>query len=107
MVQYIRTPSCRSAFTGRYFGDAEATDCGVCDNCLKKKRATLLPDEFNRIAEQILSRLSAQPCSAAELVNGLTGIRSEKVWEVLRFLQAENKISTTVQGHLYAPNIRV
>ena len=29
---------CRSAVLQRYFGDAEAEDCGVCDICLAKRR---------------------------------------------------------------------
>ncbi|MGZ3910403.1 MAG: RecQ family ATP-dependent DNA helicase [Flavisolibacter sp.] len=39
MTDYIGTASCRSRFIAQYFGDPAAGDCGVCDNCLEKRRA--------------------------------------------------------------------
>lgn len=33
MLQYIKTKSCRSAFTAKYFGQQNVQRCGVCDNC--------------------------------------------------------------------------
>lgn len=101
MVQYIRTTGCRSRFTGDYFGDKAAANCGICDNCLQKKRQPLSPDEFNSIAAEILLQLNKQKANAADLVDALQNRKQEKVWEVLRFLQAENKVQTTKEGLLY------
>ena len=37
-IEYIEQPStCRSSYIGKYFGDDAMQDCGICDNCLKKK----------------------------------------------------------------------
>jgi ATP-dependent DNA helicase RecQ len=39
MVRYLTlTGECRSRYLAGYFGDAGATDCGICDNCLGKRR---------------------------------------------------------------------
>ena len=39
MIRYLRlTDECRSRYLAGYFGDKEAGDCGVCDNCLRAKR---------------------------------------------------------------------
>ncbi len=33
MIDYARTPTCRSQFMLRYFGEIDAPKCGNCDNC--------------------------------------------------------------------------
>lgn len=39
MVRYLAlTGECRSRYLAGYFGDKEAADCGICDNCLDKRR---------------------------------------------------------------------
>lgn len=100
MVQYISSPACRSYVISHYFGDAGAKECGVCDNCLLKKKNALSTDEFNSIAAAILFRLSQTRVNATVLMSELKTIRQEKAWEVLRFLQAENKVSTNTEGLL-------
>ena len=48
MVAYIETTLCRSRFISTYFGDDAAKECGVCDNCLKRKRCSLPAEESNK-----------------------------------------------------------
>ncbi|HVF98111.1 MAG TPA: ATP-dependent DNA helicase RecQ [Flavisolibacter sp.] len=100
MVHYIRSKDCRSRFIGDYFGDEATIACGVCDNCLQKKKAGLHAGEFSEIAGAILQRVATCSINTTELLAQLSTIRPEKVWEVLRFLQAENKIHTTAEGRL-------
>jgi ATP-dependent DNA helicase RecQ len=39
IVRYLDLAGkCRSRFLANYFGDKEAVDCGICDNCLKNAR---------------------------------------------------------------------
>jgi ATP-dependent DNA helicase RecQ len=39
MHAYLQTTTiCRSKFIGNYFDDDKIPDCGICDNCLKKKQ---------------------------------------------------------------------
>lgn len=39
MVRYLQlTDECRSRYLANYFADKEATDCGICDNCLNRDR---------------------------------------------------------------------
>jgi ATP-dependent DNA helicase RecQ len=102
MVQYIALTTCRSYCISHYFGDEGAKECGVCDNCLLKKKNVLSTDEFNLIAAAILLQLSQTKMNATELIGELKTIKKEKAWKVLGFLQAENKISTTTDGLLCA-----
>jgi ATP-dependent DNA helicase RecQ len=40
MIRYLNlADECRSRYLANYFGDKEAGDCGVCDNCLRAKRS--------------------------------------------------------------------
>jgi ATP-dependent DNA helicase RecQ len=39
MLRYLKESQCRSRFLAHYFGDKEAADCGICDNCLANKRS--------------------------------------------------------------------
>ena len=68
--------------------------------CLRKKKVVLSATEFNAIAQTILGHLAKRNYNATELVNELRSIKTENVWEVLRFLQAENKIQANSQGDL-------
>jgi len=39
MIRYLGLAvECRSRYLANYFGDKDATDCGVCDNCLRNAR---------------------------------------------------------------------
>jgi len=103
MLDYLRTAGCRSRFISRYFGDEKASDCGVCDNCLKRKNGTLSADEFERIAQHIRMRLAQRPLTVAELLGDSSGFKKEKAWQVIEFLQAEKKIGADADGLLYLP----
>jgi ATP-dependent DNA helicase RecQ len=35
MLRYCKESQCRSRYLAHYFGDKDAADCGVCDNCLR------------------------------------------------------------------------
>ena len=100
MINYLQTSSCRSHFINYYFGDHDPKQCGVCDNCLKNRNTPLSSVEFDSIAKAILQQLAKTNCNASQLANDLKSIRRENVWEVLRFLQAENKIHTSKEGNL-------
>jgi ATP-dependent DNA helicase RecQ len=44
MIRYLDlSGKCRSRFLANYFGDKEAADCGICDNCLKNARIRPFP----------------------------------------------------------------
>jgi ATP-dependent DNA helicase RecQ len=101
MIGYIETTGCRSKFIGAYFGDVKARDCGVCDNCLKRKSASLSAEEFDQIASVILEQLSKEQLTVDGLLQKLPAIKKEKTWKVIGFLQAEKKIRVNDKGLLF------
>jgi ATP-dependent DNA helicase RecQ len=98
MIRYVQdTAPCRSKTLGAYFGDASVKDCGICDNCLQKDRATVSAEEFTQIEQQLLQSLQ-QPLPAADLLQAFTGRQKEKARKVLNFLQAEDKVHVDESG---------
>jgi len=90
--------NCRSRIIGSYFGDEKIRACGVCDNCLRQKAVTLTTEEFERIHSNILSIAQKKELKIKELLHQLHGIKKEKAWKVIDFLQAENKIEMDSSG---------
>ena len=101
MLRYAsEQQNCRSILLGSYFGDSSLSDCGICDNCLAKKKAPLSETEFSLIEERIITLLKSKPQSSTSLLNQLNGIEKEKARQVIDYLQAEEKISIDAQGQI-------
>ena len=100
MTGYADAIRCRSRYIAEYFGEADAGECGICDFCLKKKAVSMSTEEFEKISQMITTRLSRQPFTAIELLDDIRVIQKEKAWQVLRFLQSENKITFDATGVL-------
>ncbi len=98
-IHYIENSlTCRSMVIGNYFGDTGMKNCGICDNCLNKKKEPVSEVEFNAIRERILVALKHGPIELKVLLVQLKDIKKEKAWELINFLQAEKKISLTPDG---------
>jgi ATP-dependent DNA helicase RecQ len=100
MIIFIKDPAeCRSKRIAAYFGGAEINKCGVCDNCINQKAAILSQQEFEEILNFIVSRVTVKPTAVNELLNSSDGsIKKEKIWKVLDYLQAEEKIFLNSDG---------
>ena len=99
MISYTKEKvNCRSRFIGSYFGDEKIRPCGVCDNCLRQKAVSLTTEEFERIHTNILSIAQKKQLKIKDLLQQLNGIKKEKAWKVIDFLQAENKIEMDSSG---------
>jgi ATP-dependent DNA helicase RecQ len=101
MIYYVKeTTECRSRMIGIYFGDAEIKPCGICDNCLNQKASVLSKDEFDAIHHRIINLVKYESLAAKELLAKLSGVKKEKAWKVIEFLQAENKIEMDKTGRV-------
>jgi len=101
MIRFVKEKvECRSSIIGRYFGDSTIKPCGICDNCLRQKAVTISKEEFDDIIFRISNAIKAERLHTNDLLAKLTGIKKEKAWKVLDFLQAENKISIDAGGWL-------
>jgi ATP-dependent DNA helicase RecQ len=99
MMGYVKLErQCRSEFIGKYFGDTNMKRCGACDNCIQQKSVQLTSEEFLSISDKITEHVTGTGIDVKELLNQLKGIRKEKVWKVLDYLQAERKLRLNKEG---------
>ena len=92
--------ACRSRMIGIYFGDQLIRACGICDNCLRQKSTVLTKEEFDSLHHRILNMVKFESLHTRELLDKLAGIKKEKAWKVIEFLQSENKIMLDKSGRL-------
>lgn len=99
MAGYVKEESeCRSRIIGSYFGDNKIRDCGICDNCLRQQSTQLSQEEFDVLQHRIINIVKYESLHTKDLLQKLNGIKKEKAWKVLKFLQAENKIEMDATG---------
>ncbi len=99
IIRYVKEPTgCRSRIIGVYFGDEQIKDCGSCDNCLRQKAERLTKEEFYQLHQLVVDLVKHEPLPVKELLQKLNGVKKEKAWKVIEFLQAENKIEMDAGG---------
>jgi ATP-dependent DNA helicase RecQ len=102
IIEYINEKiNCRSRFIASYFGDDNVKDCGICDDCINQKAIHLSKDEFEMINHRIVESIKNVTIHTKDLLHQLNGIKKEKAWKVINFLQAENKIELDKTGHIH------
>ncbi len=104
MIDYVQEQTeCRSRFIGNYFGDEKMGECGICDNCLRKKSTRLHAKEFKAIYE-MMKPLVASPVRPEVLREKLPEVKTDRFWEALEYLLAENKLKTDNTGAISLRN---
>lgn len=99
MVNYVKEEmECRSRITASYFGDTTVKACGICDNCLRQKAVHLTKEEFETLHHRIINMVKYEALHTKDLLQKLNGVKKEKAWKVIEFLQAENKIEMDARG---------
>jgi ATP-dependent DNA helicase RecQ len=94
------TTICRSQFIAFYFNDTAAKKCGICDNCINEKNITLTTQELDSIMEHIFQLVKTAPQPVEELLKRSAGIKKEKLWKVINYLQSEKKLATNGNGDI-------
>lgn len=85
---------CRSVVLQEYFGQKDASPCGVCDVCIASRKERASKAGFK---ERVLENLSAEGVSSADLVRRMAA-PPETVAAALDALAGEGKISVTADG---------
>ena len=81
---------CRSRIIEDYFCDKMSEPCGVCDNCLARKKRE--KSNCTNYKEQILALLSKEPMTIKELVAQIVG-NEQTIIEAVRHLTEQGIIS--------------
>ncbi|MFM1776002.1 MAG: hypothetical protein RJA53_1612 [Bacteroidota bacterium] len=94
----INPGSCRSVFIGNYFGDTDKSTCGICDYCLAQKKIKLESAAFSSIEQQLYALLTTSPSPISQLLIAIGKEQEEEAWEVIRFLESENRLIMNENG---------
>jgi ATP-dependent DNA helicase RecQ len=101
MVGYIKQEiGCRSQHIAGYFTPVKINACGICDNCINEKALHISTEEFKTITGQIINCIKEQNLAVEEILLTMKSIKKEKVWKVINYLMAEEKIKTDKDGKL-------
>ncbi len=81
---------CRSRIIEQYFCDKMSEPCGICDNCLARKKRE--KSNCANYEQQILSLLATEPMTIKEVVARIVG-NEQNIIEVIRQLTEKGTIS--------------
>ena len=99
LIRFAINPGCcRSVFIGNYFGDTDKEPCGICDYCLGLKKNKLDADTFTGIEQRLFALLSTSPSPIDSIFEALGKESKEKIWEVMQFLESENRLILNEDG---------
>ncbi|PKA83982.1 ATP-dependent DNA helicase RecQ [Ulvibacter sp. MAR_2010_11] len=100
VLRYVENNKvCRSKQLVGYFGEAEASDCGICSVCTSKKPSGN-KKEVALISEKILQLLEEHPMNSREISEKLTFTES-KIVRVLQLLMDSEKITVNTKNQFY------
>jgi ATP-dependent DNA helicase RecQ len=100
-IAYINNhDTCRSKFIADYFNAPCKEYCGICDNCLEKKKQDITAKEFEEIADAIKNKLEKNSIETKNLIADLKHIHKQKLWKVLMFMQEENIITINQENFI-------
>lgn len=101
MTNYVRQDlRCRTQIIQEYFGEETEIPCGICDFCLKQKKAMLAAKDFEEAKSRILQQLSSGPQDLPSLLAGKSGREKERLLFAVRQLLDEEKAVYGAAGKL-------
>jgi ATP-dependent DNA helicase RecQ len=102
IINYIHNAiDCRSKIIAAYFNAPSANVCGICDNCINQKAIDISKEEFEEISSAIIMLVKDIEMPLKDIQQKLQSIKKEKIWKVINFLQAENKINVNKDGNIF------
>lgn len=90
MQKYVMTQNkCRSLMLCNYFDPDEQSTCGICDNCIRKKKSVALDAE---ITSKILKYIEQNPITTEQLLSQFSSVSKYIIIKLLRFLRNKKVI---------------
>ena len=92
VIAYAEQKICRSRQLISYFGEQNATKCGICDVCLGRHRTDIDQDDFARYAQKIAFVLRSGGMSTEELLSAFSPSRKQKVLATITYMLDEGSL---------------
>lgn len=78
VTKYVQhSTRCRTQLLQQYFGEITDAECGICDNCLEKKKKSAPSPENAQLRSEILKLLKLSPLTPQQLVAAF-GLKNEQ-----------------------------
>jgi ATP-dependent DNA helicase RecQ len=90
---------CLSKYLVAYFGEKDATDCGICSVCIGRKKIAISNAEFEMVMGKIVALLDV-PMTMAASAEAIQ-VDIDKVREVIAWLIDHGKIARTEDGRIF------
>ncbi len=102
VLTYAESAQCRSISLLEYFGELNATPCGVCDICLSEKKKRDKENSEEKIEYELLQLLASRPMTLDELIATIQSGDEKQRLEVLRSLQDAGLVTSDGLHYLIA-----
>jgi ATP-dependent DNA helicase RecQ len=98
MHEYIANINeCRSTQITHYFGDPNTQPCGICDNCLERKKKNHTIASLDEIIQWLRNQ---QHLPLQEVLDTLSSSKRKTTTEIIRYLLEEEKAMMNEEGKL-------
>jgi ATP-dependent DNA helicase RecQ len=104
VLDYVNdSATCRSVKLLAYFGEKNASPCGICDVCIENSRKTTTT-ELEELKNQILNLLSIKPLTLKEIVQQLPQHNENHIIEIINWLTDNNRLFKNDKQVFYTKN---
>lgn len=102
VIEYITHQNrCRTLLLLAYFDELSEQECGVCDNCIEKKKQKDYKDYYYTHRKQIMEVLSNQEISVKQLLHRLKPKDEKVLIDTLREMTDAGEIGYNDRGNIY------
>ena len=93
MIGYLMTPECRSAYLVAYFGETNAKDCGICDNCIgvAQSHPCLSSEEEEALCRRILDYVEKEHVTSFTQIH-FPDVPDRVLGEILHRMMLEERL---------------
>ncbi|UZR94651.1 RecQ family ATP-dependent DNA helicase [Chondrinema litorale] len=99
VINYVEDKeTCNTAILLRYFGEFTRKECGICGNCIAKKRKSKSVD--SALPDLLINTLKKDLLTPEELVDKLGRNRKDEILNTVKILLDNNEVYYTETGRL-------
>ena len=96
-IAYAENAVCRSKQLLHYFGETDATNCGICDVCLGRHKTELSKESYEAYKNKIKKLLLKEELKLEEIVESFAPKRENQVLKTIEYLLDEGFIDKKEQ----------
>lgn len=103
VINYVSNPMrCRTQILLHYFGEKTDEVCGVCDNCIKNKKATngTIQNQYENIKTQVLEKITINSVPIHQLKEHFKNLDAISLGKIVQEMIATGQVEYDKSGNL-------